>query len=307
MTFAKGARIASSIDGSLGGLCFASDIEKLARIDLDEFPDARGARSRPPATAKAETEEGAGEARLGPLRRLEVLGELTDGLAHDFNNLLTIILANLERLMDRAEDPELQHQANTAHDAAKRGERLIRSLLSFAQSNPADRGQLDLNAVIRDMEPLLVHCLGLRVQLETRLDADACLVEADASQTEMAILNLAVNARDAMPEGGVLRIETASRTLGGEHDGLHGAFIALTVADTGCGMSPEVLARAFEPHFTTKPKGKGTGLGLPTVRGLAKRVHGTVTIESTLGQGTTVTVYLPRGRSAADAAIAARR
>jgi two-component system, NtrC family, sensor kinase len=311
MNLAKGARV-SSIDSSLGGLCFASGIENLAQIGLDNLSDARGARSRPSAlrheaTAKGNGEDAVTDAPLRALRRLEVLGALTDGLAHDFNNLLTIILGNLERLMDRSEDPELQHQVNTAHDAAKRGERLIRSLQSFARSKPADGEPLDLNGVIRDMEALLVHCLAPRIRLVTRLDADPCLVEADASQIEMAILNLAVNARDAMPEGGTLCIETAIRILSGEYDGLGGGFIALTVADTGCGMSPEVLARAFEPHFTTKPKGKGTGLGLPTVRDLAKRGNGTVTIESAPGKGTTVTVYLPQSQSGADAGTAAKR
>lgn len=299
MALAKDTRFLPRIDASLGAICVTS-MKDLPEAGLDDRAEARGDRARPSPLrlqAMAESDGDASGARLNPVRRLEVLGELTDGLAHDFNNLLTIILGNLERLMDGSQDPVLQHQVNTAHDAAKRGERLVQSLLSFARSKPVERSALDINDVVRDMEPLLVHCLGPQIELATRLDADVCPVEVDASQLEMAVLNLAVNARDAMAGGGVLRIETASRMLSGQYDGLRGSFIALIMADTGCGMSPEVLARAFEPHFTTKPKGRGTGLGLPTVRGLAKRAHGTVTIESAPGNGTKVTVYLPRSPS----------
>ena len=296
MTFGK-----DICSGPLDGFCVASSMENQARLDVHDFADACDtAPCVPPlrqaVVVDAAADDDMGDAPPSPARRLEVLGDLADGLAHDFNNLLTIILGNLERLMDRSQDPELRRRVNMAREAAIRGERLIRSLLSFAQCRPVERNLLNLNSVIRDMEPLLVHCLEPRVQLITRLDADAP-VEADMSQTEMAILNLAVNARDAMAGNGVLRIETANRTLSGEHDGLHGCFIALTVTDTGSGMSPEVLARAFEPYFTTKPDGRGTGLGLSTVRDFAKRVRGTVAIESALGRGTTVTVYLPRGSS----------
>jgi signal transduction histidine kinase len=307
--FAKGARLVSGIGGSSGGVCVASGMDNLARIGREDLPEGRDARSRPSALGSelmaATDADGESDAPLNALRRLEVLGELSDGLAHDFNNLLAIILANLERLMERSQDPELQHQVTTAHDAAKRGERLVRSLLSFAHRKPLGRNRLDLNGVIRDMEALLVHCLGPQIRLVTLLDPAACPIDAEASRTEMAILNLAVNARDAMPKGGILRVETANRTLSGEHDGLRGAFVALTVADTGCGMSPEVLARAFEPRFTTKPA--GTGLGLPMVRSLAKRVCGTVTLESAAGKGTIVTVYLPRCQSPMDAARTARQ
>jgi signal transduction histidine kinase len=225
---------------------------------------------------------------------LEALGRLTEGLAHDFNNLLTIILANLERAKDQAEDPELQRRVYAAHDAAKRGERLVKSFLLFARSQPANCRVLDLNALIRNMEPLLTHCLGPNIKLTTLLDPNAWPVETDPSQTEMAILNLAVNARDATPRDGQLRIETANVMLSGEYDGLCGVFVALTIVDNGCGMSPAVLARVFDPFFTTKPAGRGTGLGLSTVGSFAKQFRGTVTIESELGRGTSVTIYLPR-------------
>jgi signal transduction histidine kinase len=243
---------------------------------------------------KPDTSDVLRDQRSKPSLRLEALGRLTEGLAHDFNNLLTIILANLERAKDQAEDPELQRRVYAAHDAAKRGERLVKSFLLFARSQPANCRVLDLNALIRNMEPLLTHCLGPNIKLTTLLDPNAWPVETDPSQTEMAILNLAVNARDATPRDGQLRIETANVMLSGEYDGLCGVFVALTIVDTGCGMSPAVLARVFDPFFTTKPAGRGTGLGLSTVGSFAKQFRGTVTIESELGRGTSVTIYLPR-------------
>lgn len=300
MMLGKDVRFASHLDDP-PRVYHASGMADRASLDVHDFADARGTGTCAPplrSAAMPDVDDDMGDARPGPVRRVEVLGDLTDSLAHDFNNLLTIILGNLERLMDRAPDPELRRRVNMAHDAAKRGERLIRSLLSFARHRPVEGNVVDLNGVIRDMEPLLVHCLGPRIHLIINLDADACPVEVDMSQMEAAILNLAVNARDAMPQNGVLRVETANRTLSGEHGGLRGRFIALTVTDTGSGMSPEVLARAFEPYFTTKPDGRGTGLGLPMVRGFAERLRGTVAIESELGKGTTVTVYLPRSSSA---------
>jgi signal transduction histidine kinase len=303
MNLTKGARLSSGNKGSLGRLCFASGNEDVLGTD-------RGGRSHNShigleRTRKSDVNGDPSDARVNSSPRPEVLVELVDSLAHDFNNLLTIIMVNLERSLDRSLDPELQRHLTTTYDAAKRGERLVQSLLSSARRKPGARDPLDLNGLIRNMEALLVHCLGPRIKLMMRLDPDACPVDADASQAEMAILNLAVNARDAMPQGGVLRIETAGRTLSGEYDGLQGGFVALTVADTGCGMAPEVLARAFEPHFTTKSKGRGMGLGLATVRRLAKRVDGTVSIESAPGTGTAVTVYLPRSRTPGDTGLKA--
>jgi signal transduction histidine kinase len=226
--------------------------------------------------------------------RLEALGQLTGVVAHDFNNLLTIIVGNLERLRDGSHDAFVQHGAKAALDAAVRGEKLVQSLLAFARRGPLCHRVLDLNRTIRDMVPLLRQSLGASIELIPALAPNVWPVATDVNQTEMAVLNLVVNARDAMPDGGMLRIETANVRLNGEHGGLHGIFVALTVADTGCGMSPEVLAHAFEPFFTTKAEGNGTGLGLGTVYGFARRSFGTATIRSEPATGTAVTIYLPR-------------
>lgn len=226
--------------------------------------------------------------------RLEALGQLTGAVAHDFNNLLTIIVGNLERLREGSRDAFVQHGANAALDAAVRGEKLVQSLLAFARRGPLSHRVFDLNRTIRDMVPLLRQSLGTRIELIPDLAPSISPVETDMSQTEMAVLNLVVNARDAMPAGGRLRIETANVRLSGEHDGLHGIFVALTVTDTGCGMTPEVVARAFEPFFTTKSEGQGTGLGLSRVYGFARQSRGTATIRSEPARGTAVTIYLPR-------------
>jgi signal transduction histidine kinase len=240
--------------------------------------------------------EGAGDFPGGvaadPSLRLETLGKLTDGFAHDFNNLLTIILGNLEQLQDHAQDAEFRRQVTMAHHAAKCGERMVKSLLSFARCQPGCRA-IDINMVVRDMEPLLKHCLGSRIRVVMALDPDVHLVEADISRSEMALLNLTVNARDAMAGVGTLGIATANVVLSGDYEGLRGAFVALSVTDTGCGMPPEVLARAGEPFFTTKPAGRGTGLGLSMIRRFVKQAGGAVKLESECGKGTAVTIYLP--------------
>jgi signal transduction histidine kinase len=248
------------------------------------------------ATAKIAACEPADDKSYDLSLHLEALGSLAEGLAHDFNNLLTIIIGNLEQLEARAQDAQLQRQVSTAHQAAKCGERLVKSLLSFAHRQRVACRVLDLNAVIRDMRPLLTHCLGPRVKLVTALDAHLWPVDADASRAEMALLNLAMNARDAMPGGGTLRVATANVMRTGRRGDLEDPFVALTVADTGCGMSPEVLQRAGEPFFTTKP-GRGTGLGLAMVHAFVSQFHGTVALDSGLGKGTSVTIYLPCSRS----------
>jgi two-component system, cell cycle sensor histidine kinase and response regulator CckA len=239
--------------------------------------------------------------------RLEALGQLTGAVAHDFNNLLTIIVGNLERLRDGSRDAFVQHGAKAALDAAMRGEKLVRSLLAFARRRPLSHRAFDLNDAIREMVPLLRQSLGASIKLTPVLASDALPVETDMSQTEMAVLNLVVNARDAMPDGGRLRIETATVRLTGEYDGLRGMFAALTVTDTGCGMSPEVLAHAFEPFFTTKAE--GTGLGLSMVYGFARQSLGTAVIGSARTTGTAVTIYLPRSLAGlgTDATASTRR
>jgi signal transduction histidine kinase len=248
-----------------------------------------------------------GEERQRSLR-LEALGQLTGAVAHDFNNLLTIIVGNLEHLRDGSRDAFVQRGAKAALDAAMRGEKLVRSLLAFARQGPLSHRVFDLNATIRDLVPLLRQSLGANIELIPALASNALPVETDMSQTEMAVLNLVVNARDAMPDGGRLRIDTANVRLTGEH-GLHGIFVALTVTDTGYGMTPEVLSRAFEPFFTTKADGHGTGLGLSMVYGFARQSLGSAAIRSEPGRGAAVSIYLPRSsaRLGADPAVSTQR
>ena len=263
---------------------------------MNGLEELKLARPSERATALAVTppDMNAREAAHERSLRLEALGRLTGSVAHDFNNLLTVIVGNLEQLRDYSEDAFVQHGARAALEAAVRGERLVHSLLAFARRRPLCHRVFDLNAMIRDMEPLLRQSLGTNIELVPALAPGVWPVETDVSQTEMAVLNLVVNARDAMPDEGVLRIETANVVLAGERDGLHGIFVALTVADTGCGMPPEVLAHAFDPFFTTKADGKGTGLGLSMVYGFARQSRGTAVIRSQANAGTSVTIYLPR-------------
>lgn len=237
------------------------------------------------------------EAQLRQSQKLEALGQLTGGVAHDFNNLLTIVIGNLETLIRRPDDPKTPKRLRDALNAAMRGEKLVRSLLAVARRQPLTYRVFDLNLLIREMESLLRQALGAGIEVEFRFSSEVWPVETDESQTEMAILNLAVNARDAMPKGGRLSIDTANVRLAGECGGLVGDYVALKIADSGCGMPAAVLAHAFEPFFTTKEAGKGTGLGLATVYGFAKQSGGGATLESETGAGTAVTIYLPRSRA----------
>jgi PAS domain S-box-containing protein len=224
------------------------------------------------------------EVRLQQSQRLETVGQLAGGVAHDFNNLLAVILNYAYFVRERLpEDSELRADLEEIRHAAERASELTHQLLVFSRRETIRPVVLDLNEVVRDMERLLGRTIGEHVELVTGLETDECLVEADAAQLEQVVLNLVVNARDAMPAGGTIRIETRL-----------GAEVLLTVSDDGEGMEPEVAARAFEPFFTTKPKGAGTGLGLATVYGTVTGAGGHAEIDSGPGRGTTVRVYLPR-------------
>jgi signal transduction histidine kinase len=239
------------------------------------------------------------ESELRQAQKMESLGQLTGNVAHDFNNLLAIMLSNLELVNHHPDDPRNPARLESALAAGQRGKDLIASLLAFARKQPLVVRPFDLHAVLADIDALLRQAVGHTIALQVDLAPDLYPVETDMGQTEMAILNLAVNARDAMPQGGVLRIEGRNVNLNGECEGLVGDFVALSVADTGAGMPPEVLARAFEPFFTTKQPGKGTGLGLSAVFGFVKQSRGATTIASRPGEGTVVTIYLPRASSLA--------
>jgi PAS domain S-box-containing protein len=232
-------------------------------------------------------------------QRLEAIGQLTGGIAHDFNNLLTIITGNHELLEMELEDGEQRDLLARANNAALMGARLTNRLLTFARRRKLAPAVLDLNEQVLAMAELLRRTLGETVVLGTLLAPGLWSVRADAGEVENAVLNLAINARDAMPGGGKLVIETSNVILEegdiGAEPGLEpGAYVRLRVSDTGAGMSREVLARAFEPFFTTKEPGKGTGLGLSVIYGFVRQSGGYVTISSAPGKGTTVNLYLPR-------------
>ena len=244
------------------------------------------------------------QAALIQAQRMEAFGQLTGGIAHDFNNLLTIVLGNLERLEPVLSGKEERGQLQRAADAAQMGARLTGRLLSFARRRPLAPSVLNVNDLVLGIAELLKRSLGEQITLTTVLAGNVWPTRADASELENAVLNLAINARDAMPKGGKLVIETGNATLtapgpAGDPRGpaTAGDFVRISVSDTGIGMSPEILQRAFEPFFTTK-EGRGTGLGLSTIYGFASQSGGHVTIESEQGQGTTVNLFLPRERAA---------
>ena len=233
------------------------------------------------------------EEALRQAQKMEAVGRLTGGIAHDFNNLLTPILGGLELIAARVDDPRLKRIAETALESTRRGAKLTGQLLAFSRIQRISMAPVAVNEVIEAMQRLLRHSLGSAVRIETELDGQAGHGLCDANQLENAILNLAINGRDAMPDGGTLTICTARERLGEAPDHKGGEYVRITVADTGAGMTPEVRARATEPFYSTKPLGKGTGLGLAQVYGIARQSGGTLRIDSAPGEGTQVHLYLP--------------
>ena len=241
----------------------------------------------------------AAQAALVQSQRMDALGQLTGGVAHDSNNLLTVITGNLEMLEDELGDHPALKYLRQAQEAAHMGARLNQRLLTFSRRRRLAAEVINLNNEVLEMSELLRRTLGETVKLTTVLKHDLWPATADPSEIENAILNLAINARDAMPKGGDLRIETQNAVIDPDaarlEDGLlPGEYVRLSVSDTGEGMTAETIRRAFEPFFTTKGPGKGTGLGLSTIFGFVKQSQGHVTIYSEVGIGTTVNVYLPR-------------
>jgi CheY-like chemotaxis protein len=232
-------------------------------------------------------------------QRLEAIGQLTGGVAHDFNNLLTIVTGNLELLEPFVDDERARDHVRRAAKAADAGARLTGRLLTFARRRHLEPEDVNLNDQVRVMTELLQRTLGEAIHLTTNLAPNLWTTRVDPSEIENAILNLAINARDAMPDGGRLVIETSNATFdaytAGPDAGLTpGDYVRLSVSDSGVGMTKEVLSRAFEPFFTTKPHGRGTGLGLSTIYGFVKQSNGNVTIYSEPGKGTAINLYLPR-------------
>jgi PAS domain S-box-containing protein len=242
--------------------------------------------------------------KLAQAQKMEALGQLTGGIAHDFNNLLTVIIGNAESLVENAgPNDRLRQAAELTHGAAQRSADLVRRLLAFARQQALQPAEVNVNRLVASMQPLFKSSLGANIEIRTVLAPDLWPALIDSSQLEAALLNLAVNARDAMPEGGELLIETMNATLdqdyiSGAPELASGPYVLIAVSDTGAGMKPEVLAHAFEPFFTTKEVGKGTGLGLSMVFGFARQSGGHARIYSEAGHGTTVKLYLPRAAAA---------
>ena len=241
------------------------------------------------------------EQALRQSQKMEAVGQLTGGIAHDFNNLLQIIIGNLDTLQRNlpADSPRLQRSATHAMAGARRAAALTQRLLAFSRRQPLDPKPIDVNILVSGMSDLLHRTLGETISVEAVRGAGLWRVEADPNELEAAILNLAVNARDAMPEGGRLTIETANTHIDEAYAATHaevlaGQYVVLSVSDTGAGMDAATIAQAFEPFFTTKAVGKGTGLGLSQVYGFVKQSGGHVKIYSEFGQGSTVKIYLPR-------------
>jgi PAS domain S-box-containing protein len=248
-------------------------------------------------TARKQAEEV--QEQLRQYQKMEAIGQLAGGIAHDFNNLLGVILGYCEilALAIPAEDPK-SRMVEQIHSAGFRAVTLTRQLLAFSRRQVLQPVALDLNRVVTGMEVMLRRLIGEHIQVVTVLCPDLGSVRADPGQMEVILLNLAVNARDAMPEGGVITIETSNVDLGENEpaptDVKPGSYVMLTVMDTGTGMDNETRAHIFEPFFTTKQPGKGTGLGLATVYGIVKQSAGHIWVQTDVGRGTTFKVYLPR-------------
>ena len=265
---------------------------ELALIELNETLDGR--------VAEAVAEQAKAEAALRQSQKMEAIGQLTGGIAHDFNNMLSVVIGGLDLLQRRLQrgDTDVDRYIDGAMEGAERAAALTQRLLAFSRQQPLAPAAIDSNRLVAEMFELLTRTLGETITVETVLTEDLWKAKADPSELENVILNLAVNARDAMPEGGRLLIETCNIEVDADHaidaEIESGQYVMLAVSDTGVGMTPEVIAKAFDPFFTTKPVGKGTGLGLSQVFGFVRQSGGQVRIYSEVGHGTTFKIYLPR-------------
>jgi DNA-binding response OmpR family regulator len=254
-------------------------LESRVRERVAELADAN-------AKLKAEiSQRQKAEAALVQSQKMEAVGQLTSGLAHDFNNLLTAVVGNLDLIRARATDARVLRLAENAFKAAERGSKLTAQLLAFSRTQKLATAPLDVNLLIEGTRELLTQSLGANVEVVTKLTPGLPHAMGDANQLELAILNLSINARDAMQGGGTLTIATVLAPRAGS--------VEISVTDTGSGMSPEVMSRAFDPFFTTKPPGKGTGLGLSQVYGIIHQIGGDISMESEIGEGTTIRLRLP--------------
>jgi signal transduction histidine kinase len=305
------------LSGIAGHAATAIDNARLFQANKRELAERRRAeealqalnRTLEQRVAEAVAERAQAEDALRQAQKMEAVGQLTGGIAHDFNNLLAGIVGSLDLLQSRLAQGrmgDLERYAGAAMASASRAAALTHRLLAFSRRQPLDPRPVEANRLVAGMEDLLRRTLGPAVSLEMVLAGGLWRTLCDPVQLESALLNLCINARDAMPEGGRLTIETANAHLddayaAAQRDVAPGQYVAVCVTDTGVGMSPELISRVFEPFFTTKPIGQGTGLGLSMVYGFAKQSEGHVRIYSEEGQGTTVKLYLPRHRGEAEA------
>jgi hypothetical protein len=288
-------------DGSL----FAAEVS-ITAVDGPGRPLFTGFVRDISQRVEAEAERAELEQRVHQTERLESLGQLAGGIAHDFNNLLTVILNSASFITESQPDEHETAKADAERivRAAEGAARLTKQLLTFARREPVHHGPVDLNGVVAEIQGLLSRTIGADVQLSVEAADGLPFMNADRGQVEQVLLNLAVNARDAMPTGGTLTIETAVTDLDDDYTRLHpgvrpGRYVQLSVSDTGVGMSAEVASRAYEPFFTTKPKGEGSGLGLATVYGIVAEAGGTINLYTEEGLGTTIRAYFPVAPSAA--------
>jgi signal transduction histidine kinase len=275
------------------GMLMALSIDATMFVMLRRTLEARARR-----LVAAEREAAQMQRRIAQQERLESIGQLAGGVAHDFNNLLAVVLNYSAFVAEAVADrPEVRGDVEQVQRAAQRAAALTRQLLIFGRRGLVHSDVVDLNQVIGETEGLLRSAVGEHIELRTRLSGECPRVRVDAGHIEQVILNLSVNARDAMPRGGCLLIETSQRQFGGDAAGLTaprpGRYACLSVTDTGTGFTEEALQHVFEPFFTTKPAGRGTGLGLATVYGIVKEAGGDIDLSSEAGVGTTVRVYLP--------------
>jgi signal transduction histidine kinase len=260
---------------------------------------ARVNRQRDEDLVTAEDEKRTLEQQLLQSQKMEALGQLAGGVAHDFNNLLTVIAGHTDMLIAGDRQNE-RHDLDQIRIACERGASMTRQLLAFSRQSVFEQKIVDVKAVVAQTETLLRRTIGEQIELTVRVDADIRLVKADPDQLSRVLMNLAINARDAMPNGGRLGIETRNVTAPDRNGGqsMPGEYVLLAMSDTGCGIPDELRARLFEPFFTTKPQGKGTGLGLAVADGIVKQSGGWIDVESEVGVGTTFQIYLPAASAA---------
>jgi PAS domain S-box-containing protein len=272
-----------------------------ASVVVDRINDDKGELVGFAKITRDMTERREAELRLQESReqlfrsqKMGALGQLTGGLAHDFNNLLTAILGASDLALRNLGDQErLKRMLDGIRDSAQRGASITKQLLAFARAQPLELKQVDLKTFLPDVTTLMRPSLRSNIEMIIEISDHIWTIDSDPGALELALLNLAFNARDAMKDGGKLKISATNQLLKGQPEGLRGEFVALRVSDTGEGMSQEVLDRVFEPFFTTKAFGEGTGLGLSQVFGFANQLGGAVTVESRPGEGATFTIYLP--------------